>query len=386
MECSASKPGRVEQGIAHGNVVLSSSVLGGPVTSGPVTSGPVTSETVRLGVVGLGGWGRNLVRSFSAARHCNLSYVCDSSPFALEQHRKLFPQATATDSFDSILQDETVDAVALATPAPAHYEMASAALSAGKHVYVEKPMALTERHAAELVELADKLGRKLMVGHLLEYHPAVDLMKQQVESGALGEIYYMYCQRLNLGVVRKEENAFWSLAPHDISIILYLFGMEPDRVTASGECFLQNGVEDVVFVNLHFPDGRMAQIHVSWLDPHKERKMVVVGSKKMLVFDDMQPSEKIRIFDKGASVKGEAGNAMQAIAIRHGDISIPHLPAVQPLDLETQHFVDAVLNDTIPRSDGRDGLRVVRVLEQVERQLRAEERDGHMVSLHRRAA
>lgn len=330
----------------------------------------VKLSPINLAVVGLGGWGRNLVRSFAAARHCNLSHVCDCSPFALEQHRKMFPQATATDSFESILQDAAVDAVALATPAPAHYEMASAALSAGKHVYVEKPMALTERHAEELVELAERTDRKLMVGHLLEYHPAVDLMKQQVESGALGDIYYMYCQRLNLGVVRKEENAFWSLAPHDISIILYLFGLEPDRVEASGECFLQEGVEDVVFVNLHFPDGRMAQVHVSWLDPHKERKMVVVGSRKMLVFDDMQPSEKIRIFDKGASVKSDAANAMQAIAIRHGDISIPHLPAVQPLDVETQHFVDAILHDKTPRSDGHDGLRVVRVLEQVEQQLR----------------
>jgi predicted dehydrogenase len=169
--------------------------------------------------------------------------------------------------------------------------------------------------------------------------------------------------------VRQNENAFWSLAAHDISIILYLFEEEPDRVTATGACFLQEGIEDVVFANLHFPDGRTAQIHVSWLDPHKERRMVVVGSKKMLVFDDMHPSEKIRIFDKGASFCHSGPSELQAISIRHGDILIPHLSGQAPLDIETQHFVDCIRDDTTPRSDGVDGLRVVRILEEVERQL-----------------
>ncbi|MFH1919124.1 MAG: Gfo/Idh/MocA family oxidoreductase, partial [Planctomycetota bacterium] len=211
----------------------------------------------------------------------------------------------------------------------------------------------------------------LMVGHLLEYHPAVALMKDQVDSGALGEIYYVYCQRLNLGVVRQNENAFWSLAAHDISVILYLLGEEPDRVMASGACFLQNGIEDVVFANLHFRGGRIAQIHVSWLDPHKERKMVVVGSRKMLVFDDMHPSEKVRIFDKGARLEYGDASALQTISVRHGDIHIPHVSSRPPLDAETQHFIDSIRSDTACRSDGRDGLRVVRVLEQVERQLSA---------------
>ena len=182
----------------------------------------------------------------------------------------------------------------------------------------------------------------------------------------------MYCQRLNLGVVRQQENAFWSLAPHDVSVILYLFGQEPNGIFARGECYLQQGIDDVVFVNLHFPDGRMAQIHVSWLDPCKERKMVLVGSKKMLVFDDMQPAEKVRIFDKGAAPAATAANAMQAINVRHGDIHIPYISGAEPLDTETQHFVNCILNNTVPRSDGRDGLRVVRILEQVEQQLRKE--------------
>jgi predicted dehydrogenase len=337
---------------------------------------PVGQNAVRLAVVGLGGWGRNVVRSFADARHCHLTYICDSNPASLQQHRATYAKAIATDDYRSILADAAVDAVAIATPAPTHFELARSALLAGKHVYVEKPMTLTTRDAEELVALAEQVDRKLMVGHLLEYHPAVDLIKQQIDSGSLGEIYYMYCQRLNLGIVRQQENVFWSLAPHDVSIILYLFGAEPDRVTACGERYLQSDIEDVVFVNLHFADGRMAQIHVSWLDPNKERKLVVVGSKKMLVFDDMQPAEKVRIFDKGASVRTEAGNAIQAISIRHGDIHIPHLSAAQPLDLETQHFIDAIRNNTCPRSDGHDGLRVVRILEEVERQLRGTLRIG----------
>ena len=324
---------------------------------------------VHLGVVGLGGWGKNVVRSFGRAKGCELAYICDSDPQALQLHGRLFPQAQMTDRYDAILRDDRVDAVALATPAPLHYEMARAALLAGKHVYVEKPMTLTSAHAEDLVGIAERAGRKLMVGHLLEYHPAVALIKEQIQSGALGDIYYMYCQRLNLGVIRSNENAFWSLAPHDISIILYLFEMEPDRITANGACFLQPGIHDVVFANLGFPDGRMAQIHVSWLDPDKERRMVVVGSKKMLAFDDMQASEKIRIFDKGARVQDYVTGAAQAIQVRHGDIQVPYIESREPLDLETQHFIDCILHDTPPRSDGRDGLRVVRILEEVDRLL-----------------
>jgi predicted dehydrogenase len=324
---------------------------------------------VELAVVGLGHWGKNVVRSFSGASHCKLAYVCDSDPRTLKRSQALYPQAAATDDYAAILEDPRVDAVALVTPAPFHYEMAMSALLAGKHVYVEKPLTLTVAHAEALVEAAAGENRKLMVGHLLEYHPAVGLMKDQIEGDHLGQLYYVYCQRLNLGVVRQNENAFWSLAAHDISVILYLFEQEPDRVTASGACFLQDGIEDVVFADLHFPDGRIAQIHVSWLDPHKERKMVVVGSKKMLVFDDMHPSEKIRIFDKGASLNFGATAELQTISVRHGDIHVPHISNQPPLDVETQHFIDSIRNDTTPRSDGRDGLRVVRVLERVEHQL-----------------
>ena len=328
------------------------------------------SDVISLGMVGVGGWGRFVVRNFNQNPNCNLKYICDANEDLLARQASLYPSAILTTEFQTVLDDDEVDAVAIVTPAPTHYALAKAALLAGKHVYVEKPMTLTAEHSEELVELSEKLDRKLMVGHLLEYHPAVAKMKSLIDTGELGELHYMYCQRLNLGVVRNNENAFWSLAPHDISIILYLFGAEPDSIEVSGQSYLQPGIEDVVFATLHFPDGRMANVHVSWLDPHKTRSMVVVGSEKMLVFDDMQPTEKIRVFEKRAMISGSASDAIDAITVRHGDILSPHIPTGEPLSIEVAHFVDAILNDTTPRSDGRDGLRVVRILEEVDRKLR----------------
>ncbi len=332
----------------------------------------MSHDLVRLGVVGLGGWGKFVVRNFSQRDRSELVYICDSNPFTLKQHQSLYPQAKTTQEYSDLLEDPSIDAIVIATPAPFHFEMVKAALNAGKHVYVEKPMTLTSEHSEELVEISESRGLKLMVGHLLEYHPAVAKMKQQIDSGDLGDVHYMYCQRVNLGVVRQFENAFWSLAPHDISIILYLFGQEPTHITASGQSFLQPGIEDVVFATLHFPDGRLANIHVSWLDPHKKRSMVLVGSEKMLVFDDMAASEKIRIYDKGAQFRNDTAGALQAINVRHGDIHSPHIPGTEPLALETQHFIDSILDDFTPRSDGRDGLRVVRILEKVEQILHSE--------------
>lgn len=325
----------------------------------------MTADRVNLGMVGLGGWGRFVCQNFANTPHCKLSYICDASGDTLSRHVPQNPGAIPTTSFETVLQDSTVDAVAIATPAPFHYEMAKSALLAGKHVFVEKPMTLHAAHAEELVELSESLDRKLMVGHLLEYHPAVQYMKQCVDQGELGELYYMYCQRLNLGVVRQQENAFWSLAPHDISVILYLFGAEPNHIDASGQAFLQNDVEDTCFATLHFPDGRMANIHVSWLDPHKTRSMVLVGSEKMLVFDDMQQQEKLRIFEKSAYVNAQAEGAVNPVTVRHGDIRIPAISARPPLAIETEHFIECIRNNTQPRSDGYDGLRVVRILEEV---------------------
>jgi predicted dehydrogenase len=334
----------------------------------------MAADHVNLAVVGLGGWGRFVVRNFADTPHCRLKCICDLHPATLARHARTYRDAAPTDSYEQILRDRSIDAVALVTPAPTHHALVRQALLAEKHVFVEKPMTLCAEHAEELIELADRAGRKLMVGHLLEYHPAVELMKRELQAGSLGQLYYMYCQRLNLGVVRQQENAFWSLAPHDISVVLHLFEDEPQSIEACGQDFLQAGVEDVVFASLRFADGRMAHIHVSWLDPNKTRSMVLVGSEKMLLFDDMQPTEKVRIFDKSAYPEfGVGGGAPSAVHVRHGDILMPRLPAHEPLAVEASHFIECILNDTRPRSDGRDGLRVVRVLEAVDRQLRSAE-------------
>ena len=318
---------------------------------------------IGLAVVGAGGWGKNLVRNFAAAKGARLAWCCDLNEGILKRLAPQVPGTRMTTRVEEVFASPDVDAVAIATDAPTHYLMARQALEAGKHVYVEKPLTLEAATSRELIRIAGKRGKQIMVGHLLLYHPAVDKIEELLASGALGDIYYMYTQRLNLGVVRKDESAWWSLAPHDVSVILHLFGEVPGTVSARGESYLQPGVQDVVFVNLHFPDRRMAQIHVSWLDPHKMRKMTIVGSKKMVVFDDMEAAEKIKIYDKGADLRPDYASYHEAITLRQGDIYLPRIDMAEPLARECQHFVDCARENRRPRTSGEEGLRVVRVLE-----------------------
>ncbi len=315
-----------------------------------------------VAVVGAGNWGKNLVRVFASLGDVELKYVCDRTEAVREAMIPLYPRASVTDDYRRLLDDDSVDALVVAVAAPRHFELAAAALKAGKHTYVEKPLTLSGDDARQLNDLADGGGLKLMVGHLLEYHPAVNYLKDIITDESAGRPLYLYFQRVNLGIVRSNENAWWSLAPHDISMACYLFDAEPVSVSASGQAYLQEGVEDVVFANLKFADGKMAHIHVSWLDPHKIRRTTLVGSQKMVVFDDMQATEKIRIYDKGAEIKSVNSYA-EAVTLRTGDILIPKIPSGEPLKTECQHFIDSIVNDTTPRSDGRDGLRVVRILE-----------------------
>jgi predicted dehydrogenase len=326
---------------------------------------------LNVAVVGAGSWGKNLVRNFGSASGATLAAICDRDEKRLASFQAAFPKARLTRELAEVIADPAIDAVVIATDAPYHYAHAKAALEAGKHVYVEKPMCQTAAEAEGLIAAAEKAGRKLMVGHLLLYHPAVLKLKALADDGQLGKIYYMYTQRLNLGVVRSSENAWWSLAPHDVSVINYLFGAAPERVSAQGQCYLQKGIEDVVFATLYFADGRLAQVHTSWLDPHKMRKMTIVGSQKMVTFDDMEPSEKIWIYDKGATANLSYSSYGEAITLRQGDIYIPKLDTTEPLKLECQHFIDSIAKDTPIRSDGRDGLAVVRVLEAGQRSLQA---------------
>ncbi len=324
---------------------------------------------VRTGVVGFGYWGPNIVRNLDKLGDAELVVACDANAANLARFSALYPDVATTDDICDMLAAHDLDAVVVATSAPSHFALAKLVLEAGKHCYVEKPLTLTSEDAEELVRLAEERELVLMVGHLMVYHSAVNYIKDVIGSGTLGDVLYLYSQRLNLGKVRTEENAFWSLAPHDVSIVHYLLDEIPSQVSATGAAYLNGGVEDTVFANLHFPSGRMANIHVSWLDPHKTRKFTIVGSKKMLVFDDMQATEKVWIYDKGVEPKEALGYG-EDLTLRFGDISVPYLHMAEPLALEIQHFLDCCTTGQVPRSDGRDGLAVVRVLEAVDESMR----------------
>lgn len=321
-----------------------------------------TRTPVRLAAIGTGDWGRNLIRNLAAAG--DLRGLADLRPEALAPLRAAYPKARITTDPEELLRDDEIEAVAIATTSSSHYALARAALEAGKHVMVEKPLAQSSREAAHLVKLAAEYHRVLMVGHLLIYHPAVDKLRELVASGDLGELYYLYSQRVNLGKIRQDENALWSFGPHDVAVILDLLGRMPVRVSAVGRAYLQPDLEDVVFMHLEFPDGKLASVHLSWLDPHKIRRLTLVGARKMVVFDDMEATEKIRIYDKG--VRSAAGGILEykdSLTLRFGDILIPQLTMREPLELECRDFVEAVRDGRAPRADGIDGLRVVRVLE-----------------------
>ena len=332
----------------------------------------MSEDVLNVAVIGAGSWGKNIVRNFATAKRCNLKYVCDLNEKLLAVQKRNFPFIETTTNLEQVLTDSEVDAVAIATDVPSHFRIAQKSLEAGKHAYVEKPLTLKAADSLVLVELARGKGLKLMVGHLLVYHPAVNYLKEMIDTGKVGQLYYMYTQRVNLGIVRRDENAWWSLAPHDISVICYLLGSNPVSVAAHGQCFLQKDIEDVVFATIKFADGKMANVHCSWLDPHKIRKMTVVSSEKMVTFDDMEATEKVRMYDKGAAIKHDITTSyVDIISLRFGDIVIPRVPGGEPLALECEHFIDCLLDGKPIRSDGVDGLRVVRVLEAGQKSLKS---------------
>jgi predicted dehydrogenase len=327
----------------------------------------MSDDRIRIGVAGLGYWGPNLARNFASIAGCELAWCCDGDPGARERARARFPGTSVAAELDELLADATLDAVALATPVPTHGELAVRVLEAGKHCFVEKPLAQSVADAERVLEAARASGRALMVGHLLEYHPGVQKLKELTDSGALGDhIYYIYGNRLNLGKIRADENALWSLGAHDVSVVLHLAGEEPWEAVAHGESYVRSGVEDVVFCFLRFPSGLCAHLHLSWLDPHKERRFTVVGSRQMATFDDMAHEGKLTIYDKGFD---EDTHGYGEYITRSGAIFSPQIPNVEPLRVECEHFVHCVRHGETPRSDGVSGLRVVRVLEQLQRSL-----------------
>jgi predicted dehydrogenase len=325
---------------------------------------------VNVGVVGLGYWGPNVMRALNHLPQVRLKYGCDLDETRRLAQARLYPETHFTGDFEQLLSDEKLDAVMVTSPVPTHAELARRALLANKDVFVEKPLASSPADAELLVRLAAERGRILMVGHLLEYHPAVSYLRTLVTSQELGEILYIYAHRLNLGIVRRDENALWSLGPHDLSVAMHLLDQEPIEAQATGHSYLKRGVEDVVFASLHFADGKAAHFHMSWLDPHKERKITVVGSKKMAIFDDTSRDEKLKLYDKGVD-KSEHYSYGEYINLRFGDIVVPRLPNDEPLKLECEHFLACLVERKKPISDGHDGLRVVRTLDALQRSLDA---------------
>jgi predicted dehydrogenase len=339
---------------------------------------------VNVAVVGLGYWGPNLVRNLASLDDVNVSALCDLEVKKAEKTRQRFcPAARVSGDYRDLGEDAQIAAVVIATPIRTHFELGSFFLESGKHVLMEKPLARTVDECRELIDLAERHQRTLMVGHVFEYNVAVQRIKQYLDQGELGRLLYVYSQRVNLGRIQNDVNALWSFAPHDVSIMNYWLEQEPVRVAARGFSYLNSRIEDVVFVTLEYPGGVGAHLHLGWLDPRKVRLMTLVGSKKMLVYDDVSQDAKIQLYDKGIANLDEFLEAPQTFAqfqmqIRVGDVVIPTLQFGEPLNSECRHFIDCIQNGQRPLTDGLSGLKVVKVIEAAERSLK---QGGHPVEL-----
>lgn len=328
-------------------------------------------KQVNLGLIGIGYWGLNYVRIFSEIPKAKLKYACDLSSSRLKLVKKNYPDILLTANYQDILNNPEIDAVIIATPATTHSKIVKESLGKNKSVLVEKPLTVKSKQALELAMLAEKKKLTLMVGHVFEYNQAVLEMKKIINKGTLGKIYYLHFTRTGLGPIRQDVSAMWDLAPHDISILLYLLEEEPSKVLAKGKWFIQKEINDVVFITLEFKSGVIANIHISWLDPRKKREVTVVGSKKMMVFDDMNLTDKLFIYDKGVTKELVEGTLDEfQLAIRVGDVFIPKINYKEPLKEECLHFIDCLLKNKTPKSDGWNGYRVVKVLECAEKSLK----------------
>jgi len=332
---------------------------------------------LRVAVFGAGSWGINHVRVVASENRCTLAAIVDPDPAARERARSIAPAARLAADADRVLSDQDIDAIVIATPAPTHAPLALAALRAGKHVLIEKPFALNVADARAVRDAARSHGRIAMVGHLMVFHPAVRRLRELLVSGTLGELHYLHSTRVNLGRLRQDENALWSFGPHDLSMIDYLLGKQPSSVTARGQSVLQRGIEDVVFLTLRYGDGEMANIHLSWLHPRKERRLTLVCSQKMVEFDDVA-ADKLRIYDKGYDRPPEFTEYGHYLTLRDGDVHIPQIRMQEPLRLQLQHFADCIERGETPVTDAASGVRVTAVLEAAQRSLAG---DGIPVAL-----
>ena len=324
---------------------------------------------IKLGVIGYGYWGPNIVRNFSGHQDCKVVAVCDKNSVALARVLGRHPGVRVTTEVDDIVTSSEIEAVAIVTPVSYHYELAKKALENGKHVFVEKPFTATLAQAEELVELAERKNLLIMVDHTFLFTGAVRKIKQLVDDGTLGPLYYYDSTRVNLGLFQHDVNVLWDLAPHDLSIMDYLVGLEPDLVVATGSAHV-NCLEDVAHLTVYFPNNVLAHINVNWLSPVKVRTTLVGGQKKMLVWNDLDPAEKVRVYDKGADVKTELGVHQLLVSYRSGDMWAPKVEELEALQLETRYFLDCIKAGTKPFNDGQAGLRVVRILEAAEQSLK----------------
>lgn len=329
------------------------------------------SKPINVAVVGCGYWGPNLIRNFSALSDCRVKYVCDLDAKRLAHMKRLYPAVETTREFDTLIGDKELDAVAIATPVHLHFDLAKKSLSAGKHTFIEKPMTQTSEQSNELVQIAAKKKLTLMVGHTFIYSAPVRRIREIISSGDIGEIQYVSSRRLNLGLFQKDINVAWDLAPHDIAIILYLLGKPPVSVNCQGKAHINKDIEDVTNMSLDFENGGFATIHSSWLDPNKIREMVIVGSKRMIVYDDNQPLEKIKIYDKRVEAPPHYDTFAEfQYSYHYGDMIAPYIKQVEPLKVEAQHFLDCIQTGKTPETSGVDGLRVIQILEASSRSLK----------------
>lgn len=331
------------------------------------------AERLRVGVVGCGYWGPNLIRNLNACPATRVVMVCDRDPGRLERARALAPWARAADEAEQVLADPEVEAVVIATPPATHGRIGALALSAGKHVLLEKPLATSVREAEELVKLADRRGLTLMVDHVFLFSPAVRAIKSLLDAGELGRLYYIDSVRINLGLIQRDVNVLWDLAPHDLSIVDHLLGRLPDSIAAVGACHASRGVEDVCHLTLDFGDDLLASVHVNWLSPVKVRHLIVGGSAKSVVYNDLNHPEQVKVYDRGITVAEDA-EARRGVLVsyRTGDVWSPHLGQEEPLQNAVRHFADCVRTGATPLADGRSGLRVVRILEAAQRSVESQ--------------
>jgi len=334
-----------------------------------------TKEKIAVGVVGCGYWGPNLIRNFLNNKTCQQVIACDLDKSKLDRIQGRYPSLKVTSHYEDLMGSNEVDAVAIATPVNTHFNLTRDALKAGKHVFVEKPFTASTAEALELIQLAEKEGLTLMVGHTFEYSPPVVKIGELISQGALGEIYFISSSRVNLGLHRKDVSVIWDLASHDFAILFYWLKAAPLRISALGKDYVQRGIPDVAFINMEFPSGCVAHVEVSWLAPSKLRRTAVIGSEKMLVYDDTEVMEKVKIYDKGVDYKEPYSFGEFQLSYRAGDIVSPKLDSYEPLGVEVAHFFDCIRNGKKPRTDGYSGLRVVQALEATQKSL---ENNGHV--------